>query len=296
MQLSSVREYIPDIYKRVDEFNEILNAQEILKLLFLKNCNDVENNQFLSTLTIEGVKSYEKLLNIIPNTSIESLEFRRSRIKNRLTTMPPFTKNFLYDKLNDIIGKNKFNMYVDYENYTLYIESSADNQNWFIETQITINSIKPANIVFINKPLISDYVLLSEQIGLTGIVYNYRLGTTWILGKTSFSTEEDKGVIKMANVSSIKESFLSDIAVSTKDIISSVRVNGTKLITGSDITKTITATSLILEYSIKTSYNITEVTLLEFLDSNSNVLTSASVYVPIVSDSVFKHTINFKEG
>lgn len=296
MQLSSVGEYIPDIYKRVDEFNEILNAQEILKLLFLQNSNDVENNQFLSTLTIEGVKAYEKLLNIIPNTSIESLEFRRSRIKNRLTTMPPFTKNFLYDKLNDIIGKDKFNMYVDYENYTLYIESSADNQNWFIETQITINSIKPANIVFINKPLISDYVLLSEQIGLTGIVYNYRLGTTWILGKTSFSTEEDKGVIKMANVSSIKESFLSDIAVSTKDIISSVRVNGTKLITGSDITKTITATSLILEYSIKTSYNITEVTLLEFLDSNSNVLTSASVYVPIVSDSVFKHTINFKEG
>lgn len=296
MQLSSVREYIPDIYKRVDEFNEILNAQEILKLLFLQNCNDVENNQFLSTLTIEGVKSYEKLLNIIPNTSIESLEFRRSRIKNRLTTMPPFTKNFLYDKLNDIIGKDKFNMYVDYENYTLYIESSADNQNWFIETQITINSIKPANIVFINKPLISDYVLLSEQIGLTGIVYNYRLGTTWILGKTSFSTEEDKGVIKMANISSIKESFLSDIAVSTKDIISSVRINGSKLIAGSDITKTTTATSLTLEYSIKVSYNITEVTLLEFLDSNSNVLTSASVYVPIVSDSVFKHTINFKEG
>lgn len=296
MQLSSVREYIPDIYKRVDEFNEILGVQEKLKLLFLQNCNDVENNQFLSTLTIECVKSYEKLLNIVPNPAIENLEFRRNRIKNRLTTMPPFTKNFLYDKLNDIIGKDKFNMYVDYENYTLYIESSADNQNWFIETQITIDSIKPANIVFINKPLISDYVLLSEQIGLTGIVYNYRLGTTWILGKTSFSTEEDKGVIKMANVSSIKESFLSDIAVSTKDIISSVRVNGTKLITGSDITKTITATSLILEYSIKTSDNITEVTLLEFLDSNSNVLTSAYVYVPIVSDSVFKHTINFKEG
>ncbi len=296
MQLSNVREYIPDIYNNVDEFNEILDAQESLKALFIQHSNDVENNQFIATLTLEGVIAYERLLNIVPNPAAESLDFRRSRVKNRLTTMPPFTKNFLYDKLNDIIGKDKFSMYVDYENYTLYIESSAVNQNWFIETQITINSIKPANVVFINKPLISDYVLLSEQIGLTGIIYNYRLGTTWILGKTSFSSEEDKGVIKMANISSVKESFLSDIAISAKDIISSVRVNGNKLITGDNITKTTTTTSLILEYSINVSDNITEVTLLEFLDSNSNVLTSASVYVPIVSDSVFKHTINFKEG
>lgn len=296
MQLSNVREYIPDIYKGVDEFNEILDVQEKLKLLFLKNCDDVENNQFIETLTLNGIQNYEKILNIISNPANEDLEFRRNRVKNRLTTMPPFTKNFLYDKLNNIIGKDKFNMYIDYDKYTLYIESSADNQNWFIETQITVNSIKPANFVFINKPLISDYVLSSEKINLTSIVHNYKLGTTWILGKSPFSSEEDKGVIKMANISSIQTAFLSDVAISAKDIISSVRINGTKLITGSGLTKTVTGNSLILEYSVTTSDNISEVTLLEFLDSNSNVLTSASVYVPIVSDSVFKHTINFKEG
>lgn len=296
MQLSNVREYIPDIYKGIDEFNEILDIQEQLKDLFEKGCDDVENNQFISTLTMEGVQKYEKLLNIIPNPSKEDLDFRRSRVKNRLTTMPPFTKNFLYDKLNSIIGKDKFNMYIDNDEYTLYIESSADNQNWFIETQVTINSVKPANLVFINKPLISDYVLTSEQIGLTGIIYNYKLGTTWVLGSNPFSSEENKGVIKMANISSIKTAFLSDVATSAKDVITSVRINGTKTLTGNSITKTVTDTSLILEYSVTTGDGISEVTLLEFLDSNSNVLTSASVYVPIVSDSVFKHTINFKEG
>lgn len=296
MQLSNVREYIPDIYKNVDEFNEILDIQEKLKLLFLKNCNEVEDNQFIATLTLEGVIRYEKLLNIIPNPESESLEFRRNRVKNRLTTMPPFTKNFLYDKLNNIIGKDKFNMYIDYDNYTLYIESSADNQNWFIETQITVNSTKPANIVFINKPLISDFILSSEKIDLAGIIYNYKLGTTWILGKNPFSSRENKGVIKMANISSIQTAFLSDVTTSAKDIINSVRINGTKVITGNAITKTVTGNSLVVEYSVSTSDNIAEVTLLEFLDSSSNVLTSASVYVPIVSDSVFKHTINFKEG
>lgn len=296
MQLSNVREYIPDLYKGIDEFNEILDIQEQLKNLFEEGCNDIENNQFIATLTMEGVVKYERLLNIIADPSKEDLEFRRSRVRNRLTNMPPFTKNFLYDKLNSIIGRDKYNMYVNYDEYTLYIESSADNQNWFIETQVTVNSVKPANLIFINKPLISDYVLTSEQIDLTGITYNYRLGTSWVLGINPFSSEENKGVIKMANISSIQTAFLSDVATSAKDVITSVRINGTKTLTGDKITKTVTGDSLILEYSVAVSDNIAEVTLLEFLDSNSNVLTSASVYVPIVSDSVFKHTINFKEG
>ena len=37
---------------------------------------------------------------------------------------------------------------------------------WFREILVTVNKLKPANIVFINKPSIVEDILVSEKINL----------------------------------------------------------------------------------------------------------------------------------
>ena len=91
-------------------------------------------------------------------------------------------------KKDELIGPGLWEVHVDYPNYTLYIESSAQNQNYATEVAFTINRIKPAHIVYVNTPFIRSGLLLSEQIERLIRTYNYKLGS-WALGALPFATE-----------------------------------------------------------------------------------------------------------
>jgi hypothetical protein len=289
-----MKELLPRIYEGVLETDVIMDCEDNLFKEFDSEYQKLLNDQHIDTLSISGIEDFERRLSIIPDTATESLDFRRERIKNRLTTIPPFTISFLYAKLNNIIGVGKWEGYIDYPNYTLYIESSAENQQWFMETLITINSIKPANIVFINKPFVANDIEATEQISADELKYNYKLGTSWVLGAKPFISLSDMGVIKMANISSIKEDFLEGIANSGLDLITAVKLNGTYTI--SDITKSVEDNILTISYSIPTDSGLSEIAKVDLLGADNSVLSSANVYVPIVSDTMFKHTFIFKEG
>ena len=235
------------------------------------------------------------MLNIIPNPSTESIEFRVDRIINRLSMTPPFTFPFLKKKLNEIIGVGKWEAYIDYHNYTLYVESSAVNQIWFHEILVTINRLKPVNIVFTNKPFVAAKIHVSENINLTQVSFNYRVGTTWVLGQKPFTSLENMGVIKMAGVPSIKQEMLNSIAEFTSSDIAKVRVNESLIIADFTI-KESTQNIVTIEYQIALESGITEITKVELLDVVDNVLTASLVYVPILESIILKHTIQIKEG
>jgi hypothetical protein len=135
----------------------------------------VRDNQYVLTADIDGIIAYEKMLNITPKPATETIEFRRQRIINRLSMVPPFTFRFLKQRLDEIIGVDRYIASIDYPNYTLYIESSAENQEWFHEIFVTITKLKPANIVFINRPLVYEEIRAGESINLTQVNFNYRL-------------------------------------------------------------------------------------------------------------------------
>lgn len=292
--MSSIREYVPAIYKDVVEMETIVDINDELldtEELFL---DDLENSQFIVTAPEHAIKEYEKLLNIYP-LNTDSIEFRRVRIMNRLSMTPPFSLPYLREKLNTIIGESKYNCYVDYDEYTLFVESSAINQSYVDEIYITVNKLKPANIVFINKPLIVYNNIVSEQIELTKNIYNYKLGTTWILGRKTFVTQESGGVLKLATSPSIQNKFLNDIATFSADDINNVLLNDTEVISSFD-TKTAVDNVATIEYTIPVDLGLTEITNIKLRDAENNVLTSSTVYVPIVEDVIVKHNIYVKEG
>ena len=293
--MSNIGKYYPTVYKNVLETDEIVGAENELFTELSTLATWVQENQYVLTCDITGIELYEKLLTIIPNPATESIQFRRERILNRLSMSSPFTFPLLKRRLDQIIGVGKWQAYIDYAAYTLYIESAAADQTWFHEILVTTHILKPANIIFVNKPLINANIILSEVINLNRIIYNYRLGTSWVLGRKPFVSFEDLEALKMASVPSIQPDLLANIAAFTVTDVAKARINET-LVISTFISKTSIANVINLQYTVAVEAGITAVTIVELMDINDNVLTRSLVYIPVLADIVLKHTIQVKEG
>ena len=283
---------LPPWYREILDYQEICQTEKAQFDALASEITGVAENFFFQTMDESAVSMWEQIFEITPNPETETLDFRRARALNRISTRPPFTLGFLYQKLDELIGPGAWTVTVDYANYTLYIESSALDQQYATEVAFTINRIKPAHIVYINTPYVRTGILLSETIELSQRIYNYKLGA-WGLGVLPFAIEEGQGVIKMPETPSIQAALLTDTANFVSGDIASARINGSIAI--SDISKTVTGSTLEVTYTV-TQNQTDAITSAELLDADGNVLTSSTVYVPVSGSTIMKHIIPVSEG
>lgn len=283
---------LPPWYREVLDYQELCRTETAQFETLADEIIGVADNFFFQTMDEGAVSMWEQVFQIVPNPSTESLDFRRARVLNRITTRPPYTLGFLYQKLDELIGPGEWTVTVDYPNYTLYIESAAQNQNYATELAFTINRIKPAHIVWINSPFVRTGLLLSETISSAQRTYNYKLGS-WELGLLPFATDGPEGVIKMPETPSIRQALLTGVANFVSGDVASARVNGTIPI--ADLAKSVEGAELTVTYTVLPSQT-TEITALELLDGEGNVLTSSTVYIPVTTNVVMKHIIPVAEG
>ena len=117
---------LPPWYREVLDYQEICGTEQAQFEALADEIVSVADNFFFQTMDERAVSQWEQVFRIVPNPAAESLEFRRARILNRISTRPPFTLGFLYQKLDELIGVGAWTVHMDYPNYTLYIESSAE--------------------------------------------------------------------------------------------------------------------------------------------------------------------------
>lgn len=290
---TSTRELFPSVYNGVLEISVLSETDDVLLDQSLAKLERAQLNQFILTADEETISVYEKMFSILANPTTETLQFRRERILNRMSLQPPFTMRWLQNKLDGIIGVGKWNAYVDYANRTLYVESFVVNQQWFNELRITINRIKPCNLVFVNKPLIMADVVANETIVSATQHYNYILGQ-WQLGQEPFATTDPEEVIKLPSVNSINPNLLADVASFSATDVVAVRLNGSVKLSNFT-TKAGQGTNTIVEYEVRPA-QASEITQIELLGTGDRVLTASAVYIPVTEAVICKHTINFKEG
>lgn len=283
---------LPPWYREILDYQEICQTEQEQFEALAEEITAVADNFFFQTMDAGAVSQWEQIFGIIPNPAVESLEFRRARVLNRVSTRPPFTLGFLYQKLDELIGPGGWTVTVDYPNYTLYIESSAENQQYATEVAYTVNKIKPAHIVYVNTPYLRSGLLLSESIELSQLTYHYQLGS-WGLGVQPFATEQGQGVIKMPTTPSIQQALLTGVAGFVSGDIASARINGT--VSVPDIEKTVDGSVLTVTYTV-TQAQAETITQVELLGSDGTVLTSSTVYVPVTGSTIMKHTIPVSEG
>lgn len=285
--------FVPSVYDSIVEMHDIINAEEMEMDIARRELSAAFANTFVLTSNESGVIMFEKMLNIIANVQTEDLEFRRQRVLNRLSMSPPFTFRFMEQKLDEIIGVGAWAAYVDFENYTLYVESSAENQNWYSEMEFTINRLKPCNLVFINVPRTARVINLSEEISYTSLMWKYQLGS-WRLGQHPFSTMDGGGIIKMSGVKSIQKALLNDTATSILDDISYVLINDEIVVSDFKL-RQVSENVVSIEYEV-TSDMTQLITNIKLMRDDDTVLTQAAVYVPVTQTVVSKHIITVKEG
>lgn len=310
--------FVPYIYKDVTEMDAIIDAEQRQLSSAQTEASQAFANTFVLTANYEGIEMFEMMLGIIADPTTESMEFRRQRVLNRITLAPPFTFRFLKNRLDDIIGKGAWNAHVDFNNYTLYVESSALNQNWYQELEFTINQIKPCNIIFTNVPLTALLIAINEEISYRTIQWNYLLGQwrlgafpfatisgsqvlewyyklgSWALGEKPFALTEGGAIIKMADKASITDKLLHDTAGFVLSDIKAVLINDSVKITSFRVSHAI-GSVVTIEYEV-TPAQVEEVTNIKLLDGDDNVLSNSNVWVPVPQTILGKHTIRIKEG
>lgn len=289
-----IKPYFPSLYNNILEIDNLVKVENDLFENLNSEFDKAIRNEYVVTADKETIKRYETLLRITDGDDKE-LSFRRQRILNRLAMNMPFTIKALKQKLDELIGKGNYNVFVDPDRFTLYIESKILNQVWFNETYITIHKMKPANIIFVNKPFIDEKILANEEITLAQREYNYRLGSTWRLGTLPFKSLHQKGAIKLKENNSIQDYFINELKKFALNKIGYVKLNNTKVI-NEFITKNIVDGKLTLEYAVLKSFGLTEITKVDVYTPDNNLLTSINLYVPIIEDLELKHVINIEEG
>lgn len=289
-----IKPYFPSLYNNILEIDNLVKVENDLFENLNSEFDKAIRNEYVVTADKETIKRYETLLRITDGDDKE-LSFRRQRILNRLAMNMPFTIKALKQKLDELIGKGNYNVFVDPDRFTLYVESKILNQVWFNETYITIHKMKPANIIFVNKPFIDEKILANEEITLAQREYNYRLGSTWRLGTLPFKSLHQKGAIKLKENNSIQDYFINELKNFALNKIGYVKLNNTKVI-NEFITKNIVDGKLTLEYAVLKRFGLTEITRVDVYTPDNNLLTSINLYVPIIEDLELKHVINIEEG
>lgn len=251
-------------------------------------------NQFVLTADADGLTMFENLYNIISEPT-DTLEFRRERILLRIQLQPPFTLRYLKQQLDKIIGAGKYTIDIDYNNYTLTVSSAAENQSYAQEVAVVIGKIKPANIVFVSRPLVVQGLFENETITNIPLQFNYRLGTRWNLGQKPFKSRGAREVIKMATINSLTNDLLSDTAVFINSIISKIIIND-NIIINDFITKKVTDNIVELEYNVNNDLGVNFINRLRVCKKDGTVLTDATVYIPVVGETLVNHKITVKEG
>ena len=306
---------LPPWYREILDYQQICQTEREQMEALADSIQAVADNMFFKTMDEASVYLWEQILNIVPNPQTETLGFRQARVISRLSSRPPFTIWFLYQKLDELIGPGRWSVNMDYPNYTLYIKSAAQNQSYATEVAFTVNRIKPAHIVYVNTPYVESGILLSETISMVRRTFNYLLGSwnlgilpfatdypapipnyrlgQWILGRLPFYTDVPQEIIKMPTTPSIQPLLLSGVANFVSGEIVSARINGT--ISISDLTKSVSGSVLTINFTVPAG-DFTAITTVELLDASGNVLTSSNVYVPITGATLLEYRIPVAEG
>lgn len=290
-----MKRYFPRFYDGYVEIDAIIDTEDKAFEEIGVNFRRAINNQFIKLADETGISAYEALFDVIADPSTETLEERRDRLLNRVSVIPYYTTIFLRNRLDSLIGAGLYNLIIDYDNYTLYLESAAKNQLYYNEIAVLMSNIKPCNIVFINMPLVSQQIFVSEQVNVSKLIYNYVLGGQWKLGEKPFISYEDKGIIKGRSTNSMSSLMEAKYRQFTLSEITSVLINNTIRIT-TFLTKEEVNGEAIIEYIVPQQEQNIEVTNIKLLDKDGLICFESPVYVPVYEDTIMKHNIIIKEG
>lgn len=191
-----IMQYLPEFYREMKDFTE-LAATESVELDQMESAvQRLFDDQFVMTASADAIKRREQMLGIQADPVTETLDFRRQRLINRYSTKPPFTIRYLQQQLDKLVGPGMTIVSVDVQNFILYVTTNVEHANIFREIQHTVQTVKPANMIYQQNTSVEDVMMVEESIAKRTITWNYTLDDSWILGEKPFASLGEEVVIK----------------------------------------------------------------------------------------------------
>lgn len=126
-------ESLPYWFRDIPELQQITATEQQAFEAALREMTAIGENFFFQTMDASAVEMWEEVLGIIPEPLHRNPGIPPGACAQPCVHRPPYTLGFLYQKLDELIGPGQWEVTVDYPAYTLYIDSSAINQQWATE-------------------------------------------------------------------------------------------------------------------------------------------------------------------
>lgn len=293
--LHDLKRYVPIVYNGIQEMDNIINTEQQEIDTLYGEMKLAYNRQTVINADEKGISLYEAILNINSDSSAESLEFRKQKVILQLTTAPPFSFNFLLQQLDKIAGRVNYKAWIDFNNYTLYIQSETSNKLWFNELTLLLARIKPANILYIYIGYKKTEIGVKSETSYKISEWKYKLNGTWLLGQYPFYTDGEE--TKMGT-NSVKDFTLNKVAEYVKSIIDNVYINDSEVCSKEQFSLFDVSDNLIqieFIYPLLAKTTTREITNLKIRDASNNVLIEKNLYIAVDENVTVHLDINTLE-
>lgn len=153
--------YQSNIIQQIREF-KVLSEVENPKLECVwQAVEDAINDQFATTLTDNGCKRWESIMEIKAKDT-DDLEFRRFRILSKLNEQLPYSYRMLELQLRTLCGDDGYTMELRNNEYTLVVKIALTSKNKYSDVETTMRKYVPANIVIDVSLMYNTYDVLSQ--------------------------------------------------------------------------------------------------------------------------------------
>lgn len=137
---------LPEFMKQFKEIQEIMKVEEQMLQGVEEQVETVLNNNFIEYCDEDGIKEFEKLLNIMPATE-DTLENRKAVVLSRWNNELPYTLQTLCNRLNVLCGNSGYML--DTSKITDYhINCMVYDDTFLKQVEKLFDDIVPLNIYY----------------------------------------------------------------------------------------------------------------------------------------------------
>lgn len=138
-------EYMPTFLQEVQEFKEIFNSEDIEIEDIKEKIAELLDEVVVQTAKSYGLDRYEKIYGITNTTT--DIERRRFNILSKINNRIPYTLNWLKNKLNNLVGKDNYEIILDHNNYKITVNVAALFNDIAIVLNKDLREQLPANLL-----------------------------------------------------------------------------------------------------------------------------------------------------
>jgi len=152
--------YQSKIIQEIREFKVISEVENPKLECVWQAVEDAINDQFATTLTNNGCKRWESIMEIKAKDTDE-LDFRRFRILSKLNEQLPYSYRMLELQLRTLCGDNGYTMVLRNNEYTLIVKIALTSKKKYSDVESTLRKYVPANIVLDVSLMYNTHEILS---------------------------------------------------------------------------------------------------------------------------------------